>query len=109
SLTAPAALFSLRFLLLWSISAKRRDLSALIAMAVALPAVGVRSEIRSSFHGDWAATFPGGEDRAALARKASAVRMRTANPPRAVPMMKNVNEGKGVFAPLVVITRNIIG
>lgn len=25
------------------------------------------------------------------------------------PMMKNVNEGKGIFAPVVVITRNIVG
>lgn len=28
---------------------------------------------------------------------------------RSRPMMKNVNEGKGIFAPLVVVTRNIVG
>ncbi|XP_078429286.1 proton gradient regulation 5 [Wolffia australiana] len=78
-------------------------------MAVSLPSAGFRSEIRSAFHGDWAAPFAGGEDRAALARKASAARLRPANPPRSVPMMKNVNEGKGIFAPLVVVTRNIVG
>ncbi|KAJ7520505.1 hypothetical protein O6H91_19G008400 [Diphasiastrum complanatum] len=30
-------------------------------------------------------------------------------PCRAQPMMKNINEGKGVFAPLVVVARNILG
>ncbi|XP_029129886.1 protein PROTON GRADIENT REGULATION 5, chloroplastic-like [Cajanus cajan] len=30
-------------------------------------------------------------------------------PVRLQPMMKNVNEGKGIFAPVVVVTRNIIG
>ncbi|MBA0629033.1 hypothetical protein Godav_023652, partial [Gossypium davidsonii] len=28
---------------------------------------------------------------------------------RAQPMMKNVNEGKGLFAPVVVVTRQIVG
>ncbi|CAA7410523.1 unnamed protein product [Spirodela intermedia] len=81
-------------------------------MAVALSAAGFRGGLCSGFHGDWTAPFAGGEERALLARKASAavVRVRTANPPpRAVPVMKNVNEGKGLFAPLVVVTRNIIG
>ncbi|KAF1896547.1 hypothetical protein Lal_00034245 [Lupinus albus] len=30
-------------------------------------------------------------------------------PMRMQPMMKNINEGKGIFAPLVVITRDIVG
>ena len=30
-------------------------------------------------------------------------------PVRFRPMMKNVNEGKGLFAPIVVLTRNLIG
>ncbi|OIW07657.1 hypothetical protein TanjilG_07699 [Lupinus angustifolius] len=30
-------------------------------------------------------------------------------PKRMQPMMKNINEGKGIFAPLVVITRDIVG
>ncbi|KAG6593421.1 Protein PROTON GRADIENT REGULATION 5, chloroplastic, partial [Cucurbita argyrosperma subsp. sororia] len=34
---------------------------------------------------------------------------RVAKPVRFRPMMKNVNEGKGVFAPAVVLARNIIG
>ena len=70
-----------------------------VAMAVVLPAGGFRSEMRSTFHGDCAA----------LTRKVSAVRVRSTNPPRAVPMMGNVNEGKGLFAPIVVIARNVIG
>lgn len=28
---------------------------------------------------------------------------------RSMPMMGNINEGKGIFAPLVVVTRNIVG
>lgn len=30
-------------------------------------------------------------------------------PPRAQPRMGNINEGRGVFAPLVVLARNVIG
>ncbi|XP_047313487.1 protein PROTON GRADIENT REGULATION 5, chloroplastic [Impatiens glandulifera] len=30
-------------------------------------------------------------------------------PTRCQPLMKNVNEGKGIFAPAVVVARNIIG
>lgn len=35
--------------------------------------------------------------------------VRVAKPIRSSPVMKNVNEGKGIFAPLVVVTRNVIG
>ncbi|KAJ8616215.1 hypothetical protein MRB53_035587 [Persea americana] len=35
--------------------------------------------------------------------------IRVGRPTRSRPMMRNVNEGKGVFAPLVILTRNIIG
>lgn len=35
--------------------------------------------------------------------------VRVGKPVRLQPMMKNVNEGKGLFAPAVVVTRNIIG
>lgn len=50
-----------------------------------------------------------GEDYALLAAKPSAVQLRVGKPVRFRPMMKNVNEGKGVFAPLVVVTRNLVG
>ena len=39
----------------------------------------------------------------------SVTSVRVARPSRPRPMMGNKNEGKGVFAPLVVITRDIVG
>ncbi|XP_020272131.1 protein PROTON GRADIENT REGULATION 5, chloroplastic-like, partial [Asparagus officinalis] len=39
----------------------------------------------------------------------AAVGPRAARPLRSCPRMGNVNEGKGLFAPIVVLTRNIIG
>lgn len=49
-----------------------------------------------------------GEDYAMLA-KSVPNRVRVGKPTRAQPMMRNVNEGKGLFAPIVVVTRNLIG
>lgn len=49
-----------------------------------------------------------GEDYAALARSVR-TNVPVGKPVRLRPMMKNVNEGKGLFAPIVVVTRNIIG
>ncbi|KAL4555914.1 hypothetical protein LXL04_038547 [Taraxacum kok-saghyz] len=37
------------------------------------------------------------------------IQVRIGNPFRYGPMMGNVNEGKGLFAPVVVVTRNIVG
>ncbi|MBA0651724.1 hypothetical protein Goklo_019030, partial [Gossypium klotzschianum] len=54
-------------------------------------------------------SFNGGEDYAMLAAKSAPNVVRIGKPVRAQPMMKNVNEGKGVFAPLVVVTRQIVG
>jgi len=62
----------------------------------------------SSFHGSWG-TSMAGEDYAAMVAKTAPNRVRIGNPLRSGPMMGNVNEGKGLFAPLVVITRNIVG
>lgn len=67
----------------------------------------------NGFKGGWSSANRGsrgtsmwGEDYATLAP----TRVRVGKKPtRLVPMMKNVNEGKGVFAPIVVVTRNIIG
>ncbi|KAI4373881.1 hypothetical protein MLD38_011944 [Melastoma candidum] len=62
---------------------------------------------RSTFHGNWGNSIQG-EDHGALSRS-SRVRVVSPRPVRVQPVMKNVNEGKGVFAPAVVIVRNLIG
>jgi len=41
--------------------------------------------------------------------KSVTTHVRVRKPIRFQPVMKNVNEGKGIFAPIVVIARNIIG
>ncbi|XP_061360827.1 protein PROTON GRADIENT REGULATION 5, chloroplastic [Gastrolobium bilobum] len=66
--------------------------------------------VGSSFYGSWGTSMVG-EDYTMLAKSSvpSQVRMGRGKPVRLQPMMKNVNEGKGVFAPIVVVTRNIIG
>lgn len=64
----------------------------------------------SSFSGGWGTSLMMGEEQLMLARSVPArVRVTTRRPVRPQPMMKNVNEGKGLFAPIVVITRDIIG
>ncbi|XAR62687.1 hypothetical protein NMG60_11017535 [Bertholletia excelsa] len=50
-----------------------------------------------------------GEHYAALARSVPAQVPMGKAAVRPQPVMKNVNEGKGLFAPAVVLTRNIIG
>ncbi|KAM7256771.1 hypothetical protein ACFE04_012512 [Oxalis oulophora] len=50
----------------------------------------------------------GGEEYAMLVKSAP-INVRVAKPTRCSPMMGNVNEGKGLFAPAVVVARNIIG
>ncbi|KAL5220189.1 hypothetical protein ABZP36_024902 [Zizania latifolia] len=55
----------------------------------------------------WSSSVSGDSHSAALAN--SLARPRTARPPRAPARMGNVNEGKGIFAPLVVVVRNIVG
>ncbi|KAG9445766.1 hypothetical protein H6P81_011894 [Aristolochia fimbriata] len=72
-------------------------------MAASISAPG----LCSSFRGSWGTSFAG-EDRVMLARSVPRG-VRVGKPTRANPVMKNVNEGKGLFAPLVVITRNIVG
>ncbi|KAJ0612504.1 putative protein PROTON GRADIENT REGULATION 5 [Helianthus annuus] len=63
----------------------------------------------SSFHGTWGTSIAG-EDYSTMVAKTAPIRVRVGtNPLRSGPMMGNVNEGKGIFAPLVVITRNIVG
>ncbi|KAI3676851.1 hypothetical protein L1987_86465 [Smallanthus sonchifolius] len=62
----------------------------------------------SSFHGSWGTSIAGEDYSTMLARTTPNV-VRVGKPLRSGPMMGNVNEGKGLFAPLVVITRNIVG
>lgn len=62
----------------------------------------------SSFHGSWGTSIVG-EDYATMVAMTRPSRVRVGKPLRSGPMMGNVNEGKGLFAPLVVITRNIVG
>uniref|UniRef100_A0A2P2K248 Protein PROTON GRADIENT REGULATION 5ic n=1 Tax=Rhizophora mucronata TaxID=61149 RepID=A0A2P2K248_RHIMU len=57
--------------------------------------------------GSWGTSMVG-EDYATLV-KSVPNHVRVAKPVRLQPMMKNVNEGKGLFAPIVVVARNIIG
>ncbi|CAN6460384.1 unnamed protein product [Victoria cruziana] len=64
--------------------------------------------LSSSFHGVWGSSIAGDESSSRLVRLAPSS-VRTARPCRSSPVMKNVNEGKGLFAPLVVLTRNVIG
>ncbi|XXG89848.1 hypothetical protein AAC387_Pa12g1755 [Persea americana] len=78
-----------------------------MAVATSIPATGLKG-LCSSVHGGWATSLCG-EDRIVLMAKQSPPLIRVGRPTRYRPMMRNVNEGKGVFAPLVILTRNIIG
>ncbi|BAT96595.1 protein PROTON GRADIENT REGULATION 5, chloroplastic [Vigna umbellata] len=75
-------------------------------MATSLSTTGC---VGSSFYGSWGTSIVG-EDYTLLAKSVpSQVRIGRGKPVRLQPMMKNINEGKGIFAPLVVVTRNIVG
>lgn len=62
----------------------------------------------SSFHGSWGTSIAG-EDYSTMVAKTKPTWVRVGKPLRSGPMMGNVNEGKGLFAPVVVVTRNIVG
>ncbi|KAK1435390.1 hypothetical protein QVD17_01152 [Tagetes erecta] len=62
----------------------------------------------SSFHGSWG-TSVAGQDYSTVQAKAAPTCVKAGKLIRHGPMMGNVNAGKGVFAPLVVVTRNIVG
>ncbi|KFK39875.1 hypothetical protein AALP_AA3G299800 [Arabis alpina] len=66
-----------------------------------------RGLLGTSFYGAWGSSISGDDYHTMLAPPQQARVPRKAI--RAQPMMKNVNEGKGLFAPLVVVTRNIVG
>ncbi|KAF7807134.1 protein PROTON GRADIENT REGULATION 5, chloroplastic [Senna tora] len=69
--------------------------------------------VGSSFYGSWGtSSMVGGEDYNRMLAKTVSSRVDIINGGKSVrfePMMKNVNEGKGLFAPLVVVTRNVVG
>ncbi|XP_008796360.1 protein PROTON GRADIENT REGULATION 5, chloroplastic-like [Phoenix dactylifera] len=75
-------------------------------MAASISAAGLKA-LPSAVHGSWTTSLAG-DDRAALTKSVPSY-VRVARPPRSRPRMGNVNEGKGLFAPLVVLTRNILG
>uniref|UniRef100_A0A0F7GZB9 Proton gradient regulation 5 n=1 Tax=Erodium gruinum TaxID=337380 RepID=A0A0F7GZB9_9ROSI len=61
----------------------------------------------SSFHGSWGTSMVGDDYHALMQSVPRYVTV--GKPVRSAPCMKNVNEGKGIFAPVVVVTRNIVG
>ncbi|KAL9237200.1 hypothetical protein vseg_011782 [Gypsophila vaccaria] len=63
----------------------------------------------TTFKGGLGSYFTTGDDYAMLAKSIPAQARVPSKPTRSQPMMKNINEGKGLFAPLVVVTRFIIG
>lgn len=71
--------------------------------------MAVTSVSASAFLGSWG-TSVAGEDHALLQAKAAPPQLRVATRPvRPRPMMGGASSQKGVFAPIVVLTRNIIG
>ncbi|OMO97766.1 hypothetical protein CCACVL1_04462 [Corchorus capsularis] len=72
-----------------------------------ISATGFKGGLATSFHGSWGTSIVG-EDYAMLV-KSVPNHIRVSKPVRFQPMMKNVNEGKGLFAPIVVVTRQIVG
>ncbi|CAK9180199.1 unnamed protein product [Ilex paraguariensis] len=77
-------------------------------MAASISVTGFKGGFSHSSHGSWK-TSMAGEDYSMLAMSVPTTLVGVGRPVRAVPMMKNVNEGKGLFAPAVVLARNIIG
>lgn len=78
-------------------------------MATSISAAGLQGGLGSSFLGSWGNSVVG-EDYTQLIRCVPLPsQARVAKPIRSSPMMKNVNEGKGLFAPIVVLTREIVG
>ena len=81
-------------------------------MAAAASLSASQGLLGTSFYGGWGSSICG-EDYHTMLAKTTAPRQHFAKlsrkPIRVQPMMKNVNEGKGLFAPIVVVTRNIVG
>ncbi|XP_042515949.1 protein PROTON GRADIENT REGULATION 5, chloroplastic-like [Macadamia integrifolia] len=75
--------------------------------ATSITATGFKGGLASSFHGSWGTSLVGEDYTAVIKSVPRSVRVD--KPIRSQPVMRNVNEGKGLFAPIVVFTRNIIG
>ncbi|CAK9318784.1 unnamed protein product [Citrullus colocynthis] len=75
-------------------------------MATSIAATGLHKPL-SSFHVGWGTSIC--SDNSIVLIKSVPEVVRVAKPVRFRPMMKNINEGKGIFAPVVVLARNIIG
>lgn len=76
------------------------------SMATSICASGFKGGLGTSFYGGWGSGIIG-EEHGVLVKAVPSVRV--AKPVRSRPMMKNINEGRGVFAPIVVVARNLIG
>ncbi|KQJ94718.1 protein PROTON GRADIENT REGULATION 5, chloroplastic [Brachypodium distachyon] len=57
----------------------------------------------------WSSSVSGDDRCSPLVMSVSVRQPRSARPLRTPARMGNVNEGKGIFAPLVVVVRNIVG
>ncbi|KAF8118989.1 hypothetical protein N665_0001s0047 [Sinapis alba] len=80
-------------------------------MAAAASLSANQGLLGTSFYGGWGSSISG-EDYHTMLAKTTAPRQQaklSRKPISVQPMMKNVNEGKGLFAPLVVVTRNLVG
>ncbi|KAG4160837.1 hypothetical protein ERO13_D01G023418v2 [Gossypium hirsutum] len=75
-------------------------------MVVSISATGFKSGLGTPFYGSWGSSSSSDSD--SLVNSVPS-QVRVGKPVRSKPVMKNVNEGKGLFAPLVVLTRQIIG
>ncbi|KAF5202895.1 Proton gradient regulation 5 protein [Thalictrum thalictroides] len=73
-----------------------------------ITATGFKGRLGSSFHGSWGTSILG-EDHTMLVNSVATTWIPMAKSTRMTPIMKNINEGKGLFAPIVVITRDIVG
>uniref|UniRef100_A0A0F7GY30 Proton gradient regulation 5 n=1 Tax=Geranium maderense TaxID=28964 RepID=A0A0F7GY30_9ROSI len=67
----------------------------------------MRGGLVTPFLGSWSTSLVGDDHRALVNSVPRYVP--AGKPARSAPSMKNVNEGKGLFAPVVVVTRNIVG
>lgn len=80
-------------------------------MAAAASLSAHQGLLGTSFYGAWGNSISGDDYHTMLA-KTTAPRQQAKVSRKLIrvqPMMKNVNEGKGLFAPLVVVTRDIVG
>ncbi|KAK9724262.1 hypothetical protein RND81_05G059300 [Saponaria officinalis] len=63
----------------------------------------------TTFKSGLGTSFASGENYIMLVKSGPIQARVLSKPTRARPMMKNVNEGKGLFAPVVVVARDVIG